>query len=190
MPRTTIDWNPNSCTSESTCQATCDALSSCFGFMYVPKFGYALRTGEYQLGVRSFFVSPASETFTFLRFGKCPPHTLYQPANVECMVKPSVQACCIATCGNTAVTTVPKPFKCPGGVLDNKTIDSQIVISAATCCEPTCGSTVVTSDVPVPYQGCVFPAEYDELYADIKPPSEFHASTTHCCPIGCCIDFK
>eukprot|EP00775_Hariotina_reticulata_P001857 gene1857-2193_t len=59
----TVEWNTPAgskwpCYSEASCQRTCDALATCWGYIYVQSKGFAIRGGEDQLDVRSFFSSP------------------------------------------------------------------------------------------------------------------------------------
>eukprot|EP00775_Hariotina_reticulata_P006512 gene6512-6739_t len=60
QPSTFTRWNEPRCNSEATCEATCDALATCWGYIFVPGSGkgYAIRGGEMQLGYRTFFASP------------------------------------------------------------------------------------------------------------------------------------
>eukprot|EP00775_Hariotina_reticulata_P005083 gene5083-5324_t len=64
--KTFVRWNESGCNSEATCEATCDGLATCWGYIYVPTKGYAIRGGEMQLGFRTFFVVPdASQISAF-----------------------------------------------------------------------------------------------------------------------------
>jgi Tyrosine-protein kinase ephrin type A/B receptor-like len=51
-----VEWG--SCTTEAACRARCEADAACWGIIFVPGRGFALRGGEDQLLVRSFLVSP------------------------------------------------------------------------------------------------------------------------------------
>lgn len=51
-----VEWGE--CSSELTCRHKCEANAACWGFIYVPGSGFALRGGEDQLGTRTFLVSP------------------------------------------------------------------------------------------------------------------------------------
>jgi len=53
-----VRWNEARCNSEKSCEATCDSLATCWGYVFVPGKGYAIRGGEMQLGFRTFFASP------------------------------------------------------------------------------------------------------------------------------------
>eukprot|EP00775_Hariotina_reticulata_P006510 gene6510-6737_t len=57
-PATTVEWNTNACKDERTCIDSCLFTSPCWGFMFVPGKGYALRGGEDALGIRTFFAVP------------------------------------------------------------------------------------------------------------------------------------
>lgn len=51
-----VEWGD--CTNEADCRAKCESDAPCWGFIYVPGFGWTTRGGEDQLGVRSFISSP------------------------------------------------------------------------------------------------------------------------------------
>jgi len=56
--KTFVRWNVAGCNSEASCEASCNALATCWGYIFVPGKGYALRGGEMQLGFRTVFISP------------------------------------------------------------------------------------------------------------------------------------
>uniref|UniRef100_A0A383W8R7 Tyrosine-protein kinase ephrin type A/B receptor-like domain-containing protein n=1 Tax=Tetradesmus obliquus TaxID=3088 RepID=A0A383W8R7_TETOB len=56
--RNSIEFGTNACKNAETCKAACAADAACWGFIYVPGSGFALRGGESWLGGRSFFGSP------------------------------------------------------------------------------------------------------------------------------------
>jgi hypothetical protein len=57
-PATTVEWNTDGCKDEGSCIDSCLFSATCWGFIYVPGQGYALRGGEDYLGVRTFFAVP------------------------------------------------------------------------------------------------------------------------------------
>jgi hypothetical protein len=56
--KTFVRWNEARCNSEQSCETTCDSLATCWGYVFVPGSGYAIRGGEMQLGFRTFFAVP------------------------------------------------------------------------------------------------------------------------------------
>eukprot|EP00775_Hariotina_reticulata_P005178 gene5178-5416_t len=64
--KTFVRWNEGKCNSEATCEATCNGLATCWGYVYVPGKGYAIRGGEMQLGFRTFFAVPDATLATSL----------------------------------------------------------------------------------------------------------------------------
>jgi len=64
--KTFVRWNESRCNSEVTCEATCSNLATCWGYMFVPGKGYAIRGGEMQLGFRTFFAVPDATLATSL----------------------------------------------------------------------------------------------------------------------------
>eukprot|EP00775_Hariotina_reticulata_P006511 gene6511-6738_t len=54
---TYIQYNVQ-CNSEASCKQFCDSLSTCWGFVFVPGRGFAIRGGEDRLEVRTFFAVP------------------------------------------------------------------------------------------------------------------------------------
>jgi hypothetical protein len=54
---TYIQYNVQ-CNTEGSCKQFCDALSTCWGFVFVPGRGFAIRGGESRLEVRTFFAIP------------------------------------------------------------------------------------------------------------------------------------
>ncbi|KAF8063860.1 hypothetical protein HT031_003717 [Scenedesmus sp. PABB004] len=107
--RDAIEWDvPGLCAGESECQRSCAASSSCWGFLYVPGKGYALRTGEVAIAVRTFFVSPDPETPL-----PAPPTTLPDPSG-DAAPDPSGDAA-PAPAGDTAPTPAGDPQPAPSG---------------------------------------------------------------------------
>ncbi|KAF8062093.1 hypothetical protein HT031_004353 [Scenedesmus sp. PABB004] len=51
-----VSWGE--CADEAACAAKCATNAACWGWIYVPGKGFALRGGEDQIGVRSWFASP------------------------------------------------------------------------------------------------------------------------------------
>jgi hypothetical protein len=58
QPETFARWNEVDCDDKDKCKVKCDALATCWGFIYHPAKGFAIRGGEMHLGYRTFFVSP------------------------------------------------------------------------------------------------------------------------------------
>lgn len=56
--RTSIEWNGAKCNSEASCQQACIADATCWGVVYHPVKGFAMRGGEDRLDTRTFFSSP------------------------------------------------------------------------------------------------------------------------------------
>ena len=59
--RNSIEFGTAACNNAVTCKAACAADAACWGFIYVPGSGFALRGGESWLGGRSFFNSPIAQ---------------------------------------------------------------------------------------------------------------------------------
>lgn len=57
-----VEWNQ--CTDEIACRLLCDTNAACWGFIFVPGSGFALRGGEDQIGTRTFMVSPDFAAYT------------------------------------------------------------------------------------------------------------------------------
>eukprot|EP00775_Hariotina_reticulata_P004824 gene4824-5072_t len=53
---TLVEWGE--CADETSCRIKCEGLATCWGFIYVPSKGWAIRNGEDQIGFRSFMISP------------------------------------------------------------------------------------------------------------------------------------
>jgi hypothetical protein len=56
--RNTIDFDTASCNSELSCQNACIKDAACWGVVYHPTSGWAVRGGEDRLDTRTFFSSP------------------------------------------------------------------------------------------------------------------------------------
>jgi hypothetical protein len=59
--REAIEFDVTGCKAADECKKTCAADAACWGFIWHPTKGFALRGGESWLGGRSFFSSPDGE---------------------------------------------------------------------------------------------------------------------------------
>eukprot|EP00775_Hariotina_reticulata_P006505 gene6505-6732_t len=68
----TKPWLADPLKNEATCEATCDALATCWGYIFVPGPGKgdAIRGGEMQLGARTFFTVPHDFSIVNMEWGK------------------------------------------------------------------------------------------------------------------------